>query len=991
MIQSLAFQTRARTVDHLGREQIADCPTAISELWKNAYDAYASGVELHIFDAQQAVAAILDDGHGMNYEEFVERWLVVGTESKFGDQPTPEEDRNGLEYRSRQGQKGIGRLSSANLGPLFLLVSKRKRQSFVAALIDWRIFENPYLVLSDIKIPVTSFEKKEQLFDLLPNLFDKLMDNIWGGHEDEARKQRIELAWQSYDAASVVQEPQKKIKPSEAIAQTVINTCFEARHLEAWPLWQGEKDQGTAMLISEVNYDLSAHLDERADEPLKKRARERFVETLSSFVDPFWDPKSPDINSCNAQFSYAVWAHSSDKPRLVVGSDREFDRRATSELEHVLEGSIDEQGVFRGQVKVFGQWKKLGAEYVIEPPKDLKVHTRKDWKVGPVDLYIAAFEQTRNNTTLSPAEFDHFTGMAERYAGFLVFRNGLRLLPYGRVDNDFFEIETRRSKHAGREFWNSRRMFGRVGLSRENNPNLKDKAGREGFIDNVAAKTLKELVENILHRAARDYFGTDADTRKEILPDVQAANEKAKANEARNKLRKKQRKQFRSQLKKMGETLPELVESLEGRVDNLKIESESDILDAQESLDEIRTELGHYKLPGAPAELGNLEKPYSEYRDSIASANRAVSRYVNTIEAALERIKPAVPAELLEKQLNRNAAQIHARIKRWKSSIAALQKHENVRIAGLIEERNKRFHAEARPLVEECTAGSLSLQAGSARMEALRLELDTANAELFESYIRAQESLTESIDLELLAMADSEEYDAMRSELDRLNGLAQLGITVEILGHELQSYDDMIGHGIRQLPESVQASKAVEDIRSGYDGLTNQLRFLSPLKLSGQKIQKWISGEDIVHYIQSYFAHTLAQDHISLNASPEFLACRIYEQPSRLYPVFINLVNNSRYWLSVSEEPDKRIRLEARANEVTVSDNGPGVEDLDVAKLFSLFFTRKLRGGRGVGLYLARANLAAGGHSIRYLDNKESTPLPGANFVITFKGMDYDG
>ena len=32
MVISAAFQTRARTIDHLGREQIADCPTAIAAL-----------------------------------------------------------------------------------------------------------------------------------------------------------------------------------------------------------------------------------------------------------------------------------------------------------------------------------------------------------------------------------------------------------------------------------------------------------------------------------------------------------------------------------------------------------------------------------------------------------------------------------------------------------------------------------------------------------------------------------------------------------------------------------------------------------------------------------------------------------------------------------------------------------------------------------------------------------------------------------------------
>src|SRR5690554_4213134 len=149
MIETLAFRTQARTIDHLGREQIADCPTAISELWKNAYDAYARSVSLHIFDELEPVAAIFDDGHGMSYDEFVSRWLVVGTESKYQQTSNNDMDRDGLPVRTKQGQKGIGRLSSANLGPLLLLISKRRDEDFVVAIIDWRIFENPFLTLSD--------------------------------------------------------------------------------------------------------------------------------------------------------------------------------------------------------------------------------------------------------------------------------------------------------------------------------------------------------------------------------------------------------------------------------------------------------------------------------------------------------------------------------------------------------------------------------------------------------------------------------------------------------------------------------------------------------------------------------------------------------------------------------------------------------------------------------------------------------------------------
>ena len=74
-----------------------------------------------------------------------------------------------------------------------------------------------------------------------------------------------------------------------------------------------------------------------------------------------------------------------------------------------------------------------------------------------------------------------------------------------------------------------------------------------------------------------------------------------------------------------------------------------------------------------------------------------------------------------------------------------------------------------------------------------------------------------------------------------------------------------------------------------------------------------------------------------------------------------------------------------------MSDSGPGIEAEDLGSLFSLFFTKKARGGRGVGLYLSRANLAAGGHRIRYEPDATGLPLAGANFLIAFKGVETDG
>ena len=82
------FKTRARTLDMLGKQQIAGIPTAISELFKNAHDAYADRVEIDYYRSD-GLFVLRDDGVGMSKQEFIERWLTIGTESKFDPSQTP--------------------------------------------------------------------------------------------------------------------------------------------------------------------------------------------------------------------------------------------------------------------------------------------------------------------------------------------------------------------------------------------------------------------------------------------------------------------------------------------------------------------------------------------------------------------------------------------------------------------------------------------------------------------------------------------------------------------------------------------------------------------------------------------------------------------------------------------------------------------------------------------------------------------------------------
>src|SRR4051794_6973606 len=110
----------------LGRQQIAGVPTAISELWKNAHDAYADTAVVDYFRSDR-LFVLRDDGIGMTEEEFEQRWLTLATESKVpktgaGAHPVP--PRPGYRRREILGEKGIGRLAVGAVGPQVLILSR---------------------------------------------------------------------------------------------------------------------------------------------------------------------------------------------------------------------------------------------------------------------------------------------------------------------------------------------------------------------------------------------------------------------------------------------------------------------------------------------------------------------------------------------------------------------------------------------------------------------------------------------------------------------------------------------------------------------------------------------------------------------------------------------------------------------------------------------------------------------------------------------------
>jgi signal transduction histidine kinase len=94
--------------------------------------------------------------------------------------------------------------------------------------------------------------------------------------------------------------------------------------------------------------------------------------------------------------------------------------------------------------------------------------------------------------------------MANDFAGIRLYRDGLRVMPYGERDNDWLSLDRLSSRRTTLVPVANLNWFGQISISRESNDALRDTASREGVVENEAFRQLKKAVQEALIWAATE-------------------------------------------------------------------------------------------------------------------------------------------------------------------------------------------------------------------------------------------------------------------------------------------------------------------------------------------------------------------------------------------------------------------------------------------------------------------------------------------------------
>lgn len=949
------FKAKARAVELLGKGQIADLPTAITELWKNGYDAYAKNLTCNLFldsykDNINPIFQLSDDGFGMSETDILEKWFVLGTDSKARNLKIS--PHFNLNRRTPMGEKGIGRLSVSYLGNQMLMISKKDNQEANAFLMDWRILDNYDFFLEDLDIPVFNFKDISDF----TSKFTSSKDNF--------KKNFDEKKW-----------------PEQAVLRTQILNEWEALRLPDFLKDEIISDfckseyHGTSFII----FTPHEQLLELAEMDLLSNKSDTSLNYLRASLSGLHN----DLKEGKKDFSTNFFIYN-DSGRYDIIKDF-FTLEEMHNADHWCKGTFNEYGFFEGELRIFGTRFKYSFKPNRPPGKT---------PYGPFSIEWGSVEGVQSNSTLNPEQYRYINDKLEVLGGLYIYRDDFRVLPYGRPEVDFLEFEERRSRGAGYYFFSHRRFMGYIDIKREFNSGLQDKAGREGFIQNNSYRQFRDdLIEFFIDISTRYMrktpLGQEASLREEQLKEINA-----KYDQQLLAAKKKNEKTKKAFLDNLVENLDKVL-NLTSEIEMLKkdLSAEAQKLEINynaynnliNTLEDKRSELRTLRLtkPKGVKLTASKEKSFKDYQQSYSLAEDKVKDCVKTVEETRSRIN----IENLKLEFN-NKFRSHVKLIENKfSSFQEISKDSFDRIKKLLEEEKKLQidsfinQSQSYKILEEDNNEDITI-----KIKGLIELADQQNLEIENSvngFINHISNLQIDVDDDFLRGWYQEQNENLEKKIGDYEELAQLGMAIEIIDHQFNVMYAQMNDAINEIDtiskKHEDSQYSFKQLKSAFQHLEINYKLLKPLYRTSRRTREIISGRELEKYIKEFFQNEFKRYKIDFSVNDAFREYEFFSYDSIIKPTFLNIINNANYWLIPAE--DRKIRIELIENEIRIMNSGEKIDDDHLNDIFTLFFTRK-RDGRGIGLYLAKKNLNSIGYNIYATNDKSYNKLKGACFVI---------
>ncbi|WP_421917986.1 ATP-binding protein [Marinifilum sp.] len=502
-----------RILKQLGTELITKDEIAISELIKNSYDAKAENVTIHFFDSIedlnpkkflvpffgkveelliessfQNLMVIEDDGEGMDYFRLKNAFFEVGTTSKF--------DQINENNKVFLGQKGIGRLSAQKIAPILWIETSDGNGDVNLVQVDWekfisdRQFDAPEFTYKNInnrsftRLWLISDTDKKITFD---NFFEELIQqekDIWENPVG-ARFKILKITPSLQSTISFLYSPFEKEK-------SLLNLKFFYNDKIV-----SSKFNTTALDVAESIHSFT--LEEKDNDVVLKmemKVKPWFIERLHRS----WIKEKLLISSYVKDHTfYSMDILKPLKERYKKNLCLEYSLNDLNiRLNKKCKNEIDFIEQLRNLIPVMGKVYSFKRDAAL---RGMAIRSAIE------NNYLA----NRDNKSIGLPE------LLESHNGIKLFRNKHRIATLGNKDNDWLELQQKRTK--GQQFFrfDIGNVIGYVSVNDPKQKYITETSSREHLNENEVTQALQIMLDFIFNDMFYEFSRTASLITKQIL------------------------------------------------------------------------------------------------------------------------------------------------------------------------------------------------------------------------------------------------------------------------------------------------------------------------------------------------------------------------------------------------------------------------------------------------------------------------------------------